>query len=83
MRTRGFSVRDAEDVETVRQMLARSIAGHIREQKLTQLDAATAMGVHPSQVSLVVSEKLYGFSIERLMTMLAGLGSSIRVEIVV
>ena len=62
-------------------MLAREISAILKERKLTQIEAAYLAGDAPSQMSLVVSGKLRGFSIERLLRILARLGRDIDISI--
>jgi predicted XRE-type DNA-binding protein len=62
-------------------ILAKEIAGILRERQLTQTEAAFIMRDAPSQVSLVVTGKLRGFSTERLLRMLARLGRDIEIVV--
>jgi predicted XRE-type DNA-binding protein len=62
-------------------VLAKEIAGILRQRQLTQTEAAFIMRDAPSQVSLVVTGKLRGFSTERLLRMLARLGRDIEIVI--
>ena len=48
---------------------------------MTQIEAAYLAGDAPSQMSLVVSGKLRGFSVERLLRILARLGRDIDIVI--
>ena len=59
-------------------VLAKEIASILRQRNLTQTEAAWLMKDAPSQVSLVVTGKLRGFSTERLLRMLARLGAIFR-----
>jgi predicted XRE-type DNA-binding protein len=61
--------------------LAKEIAAILKERKLTQIEAAYLAGDAPSQMSLVVSGKLRGFSIERLLRILARLGRDVEIVI--
>lgn len=61
--------------------LAKEIAGILEDQGLTQTEAAYIMRDAPSQISLVVTGKLRGFSTERLLRMLARLGRDIEIVI--
>jgi predicted XRE-type DNA-binding protein len=61
--------------------LAKEIAAILKERKLTQIEAAYLAGDAPSQMSLVVSGKLRGFSIERLLRILARLGRDVDIVI--
>jgi predicted XRE-type DNA-binding protein len=51
------------------------------DRQLTQTEAAYVMRDAPSQISLVVTSKLRGFSVERLVRMLARLGRDIDIVI--
>jgi predicted XRE-type DNA-binding protein len=62
-------------------VLAKEIASILENQQLTQTEAAYIMRDAPSQISLVVTGKLRGFSTERLIRMLARLGRDIDIEI--
>jgi predicted XRE-type DNA-binding protein len=62
-------------------VLAKEIATILRDRDLTQTQAAYLMKDAPSQVSLVVTGKLRGFSTERLLRMLARLGRDIDIVI--
>lgn len=53
----------------------------IAEQKLTQIEAATILGVDQPKVSALIRGKFAGFSIDRLLRFLNALGRD--VEIVV
>jgi predicted XRE-type DNA-binding protein len=71
---------DAPD-RLARAELARQIATIIRDRSLTQATAATILDVDQPKVSAIVSGRLTGFSLERLMHFLTLLGQD--VEIVV
>lgn len=62
-------------------VLAKEIARILRDEQLTQTEAARMMLDAPSQVSLVVTGKLRGFSTERLIRMLQRLGRDIDIVI--
>jgi len=62
-------------------VLAKEIATILEDRELTQTEAAYVMRDAPSQVSLVVTGKLRGFSTERLLRMLARLGRDIEIVI--
>jgi predicted XRE-type DNA-binding protein len=61
--------------------LARAIASAIDELGLTQTEAAWRINDHPSQISLVATGKLNGFSAERLLRMLIRLGRDLEMTI--
>lgn len=66
-------------INAAKQTIAKEIAQIIDDRKLTQNEAAFLMKDAPSQVSLVVTGKLRGFSFERLIRMRAMLGAKIRI----
>ena len=76
-------VRHRAPTESVipKHILAKEIAGILMHRQLTQTEAAYLMKDAPSQVSLVVTGKLRGFSTERLLRMLARLGRDIEIVI--
>lgn len=57
--------------------VAKRIAQILEDRDLTQTEAARIMRDAPSQISLVVTGKLRGFSLERLIVMLAALGEDV------
>ena len=67
--------------ELAKAELAMMLAAVIRERGLTQLAAATLMGVDQPKVSHILHGRLGGFSTQRLMEFLTALGRD--VEIVV
>ena len=73
--------RAATDSIIPKNILAKEIAGILDDQQLTQTEAAYIMRDAPSQISLVVTGKLRGFSTERLLRMLARLGRDIDIVI--
>lgn len=62
-------------------VLAKAIADILDEEELTQTEAAWMLRDSPSQLSLIVSGKLRGFSAERLLRMLTGLGKDVEVVV--
>jgi predicted XRE-type DNA-binding protein len=73
--------RVSDDQIIDKETLAKEIAAILKERKLTQIEAAYLAGDAPSQMSLVVSGKLRGFSIERLLRILARLGRDVEIVI--
>jgi predicted XRE-type DNA-binding protein len=57
--------------------LAEEIATIIRYHHLSQSEAARIVGDAPSQMSLLLSGRIEGFSVERLLRMLLRLGRDI------
>jgi predicted XRE-type DNA-binding protein len=82
-RAKAKRVRSRAPTERVipKHILAKEIAGILRDQQLTQTEAAYLMKDAPSQVSLVVTGKLRGFSTERLLRMLARLGRDVDIVV--
>jgi predicted XRE-type DNA-binding protein len=62
-------------------VLADEINRIIRERGLTQTEAAYLLKDAPSQLSLIATGKLKGFSTERLMRLLTGLGRDVEIRI--
>jgi len=73
--------RAASESVIPKDVLAAEIARILEDQELTQTEAAYIMRDAPSQISLVVTGKLRGFSTERLLRMLARLGRDIDIVI--
>jgi predicted XRE-type DNA-binding protein len=73
--------RESEGGIIPKELLSREIASILRKRDLTQTEAARIMDDAPSQVSLVVTGKLRGFSTERLLRMLARLGRDVDIVI--
>ena len=65
-------------LHNVKIAIAKDIAKILDERQLTQTEAAYLMQDAPSQISLVVTGKLRGFSTDRLLTMRAMLGAKVR-----
>lgn len=68
-------------MDDVRNSMAKIVAVELEEQNLTQTEAAYLMKDAPSQISLVVTGKLRGFSIERLLRMVNRLGRDVDVVV--
>ena len=71
---------DAAELDT-KVRLCAAINRIVDRKRLSQADAATALGVNQPKVSALLHYKLEGFSVERLMNFLLSLGQD--VEIVV
>ena len=65
----------------VKAALVVKIAGIMKARKLTQTEAARAMGIDQPKVSAMLAGQFRGYSVERLMRFLVALGQD--VEIVV
>lgn len=61
--------------------LARQINGIIKKKKLTQKEAALALGVDQPKISALASGKLSGFSLERLFRFLNELGQDVTINV--
>ena len=59
--------------------LAREIARILDDENLTQTEAAYRVKDAPSQISLMVTGNLRGFSAERLIRTLVGLGRDVSI----
>lgn len=68
-------------MDQVKQKLAKQIATTLDEREMTQTQASYLMKDAPSQVSLVVTGKLRGFSTDRLLRMLSRLGFDVEIRI--
>jgi len=79
--SKGPKKRATADSMIPKNVLAKKIASILEDQNLTQTEAAYIMRDAPSQISLVVTGKLRGFSTERLLRMLARLGRDIEIVI--
>jgi predicted XRE-type DNA-binding protein len=73
--------RTIPDAVIPKAVFAKEIAAILDDQQLTQTEAAYIMRDAPSQISLVVTGKLRGFAVERLVRMLTRLGRDIDVVI--
>jgi len=69
------------DQEIEKEILGKEIASILKARKMTQIEAAYLAGDAPSQMSLVVSGKLRGFSVERLLRIVARLGRDVDITI--
>ena len=72
--------KDAEKtLAGIKEKVAKEIAAVIEAEGLTQREASIKMNDASSQVSLVVNGHLRGFSLERLLSMLASLGRTVTI----
>ena len=69
------------DREQLRSLLAARIIGVLDERKLTVRAAQDVTGVAAADFSRIRKAKLGRFSIDRLMTILAGLGQEVEVTV--
>lgn len=68
-------------IEGLKKNVARDVADILKSRTMTQTEASYETGEAPSQISLVVTGKLRGFSLERLIRMRAMLGARIHLNI--
>jgi predicted XRE-type DNA-binding protein len=61
--------------------LAHQISELISERNLTQMEAATLLGIDQPKVSALVRGKLSGFSTDRLFRFLNALGSNVEIRV--
>lgn len=61
--------------------LARQINHVIKKKKLTQQQAAVALGIDQPKVSALATGKLSGFSLERLFRFLNELGQDVTINV--
>lgn len=71
-----------KELAAFRAKLAKEIKRIIEDRELTQVEASYIIGDAPSQISLVTSGKLRGFSTDRLLRMRAMLGAEIEITVV-
>jgi predicted XRE-type DNA-binding protein len=69
------------DQEQLRALLAAKIVGVLVKQKLTVRAAQEATGVAAADFSRIRRANLERFTIDRLMTILAGLGQQVEVRV--
>jgi predicted XRE-type DNA-binding protein len=79
---RARAVRDTRALDTIDTTVAQLVALTLNEREMTQTEAAYTMKDAPSQISLVTTGKLRGFSTKRLLSMLQRLGFDIEVKLV-
>jgi predicted XRE-type DNA-binding protein len=75
------ATRDTHDVDALDASIAQLIACTLFGRELTQTEAAYIMKDAPSQISLVTTGKLRGFSTKRLLSMLKRLGWDVEVRL--
>lgn len=61
--------------------LAGEIRDHLERNKLTQTEASYITGEAPSQLSLICTNKLRGFSLERLLRTRSLLGGALNISV--
>ena len=78
---RAKKTRRSQEQVLPKEVFAQEIARILEEEGLTQTEAAFRAKDAPSQISLVVSGKLNGFSSERLVRLLVNLGRDVEIGI--
>lgn len=76
----GFPPEEATVLQ-MRADLMGDLRAYIERENLTQVDAATRLGVSQSRVSDLVRGKWEKFSLEMLITLEARLGRTVRMEL--
>jgi predicted XRE-type DNA-binding protein len=71
---------DAEELDT-KLRLAVEINRLLKGRRLSQVRAATLLGINQPKVSALKHYKLEGFSVERLMVFLTALGRDVEIRI--
>ncbi len=61
--------------------LAAIISDGVRQQGLTQSNAAATLGISQPKVSALMNGRPEGFSLERLIELLANLGRTVTIEV--
>ena len=78
-----FAALDLPDAEEwlAKAELARAIQRHITARRMTQMQAAVALGGAQSDISNLARGRLAGYSIERLCRFLNALGQDVRIVV--
>src|SRR4051812_30062612 len=71
---------DADDL-LAKANLALHVRRTIEARRLTQLQAATLLGIDQPKVSSIINGRLEGFSTERLMRFLNDLGCDVQISV--
>jgi predicted XRE-type DNA-binding protein len=75
------ATRDTQKLDAIDTTIAQLIAITLHERELTQTEAAYIMKDAPSQISLVTTGKLRGFSTKRLLSMASRLGFNVSITL--
>jgi predicted XRE-type DNA-binding protein len=76
----GFNYEDAENLR-VRAMLMASIEKYIRQEGMTQAEAARKVGVTQPRISDLMRGKIDVFSVDTLIAMLARAGLKVKIQV--
>jgi len=71
---------DADELDT-KVRLCAAINRIVERKRLSQADAAAALGINQPKVSALLHYKLEGFSVERLMHFLLALGQDVEIQV--
>jgi len=77
----GFDEVEASSLH-IRSLLMLEIEHYIKQEGITQLEAARRLGITPSHVDELLNGKLGLFTIDALVNMLARVGSHVEVVVV-
>lgn len=77
---RDLELPNAEELDT-KASLALEITRLIRKRKLTQIEAATILGIDQPKVSALVRGRLEKFSVERLCELLTRMGCDVDIHV--
>lgn len=69
------------DTHALKAELVRRIAGLIKDEDLTQAEAADRMGISQPDVSKMLKGQFRPFSVERLMRFLTALGQDVEIAV--
>ncbi len=76
----GFDKHEAAKLK-LRSTLALAVVAHLRDNNMTQEEAAEAFGVTQPQISLLNNAKVDSFTIDKLVTMLSRVGLRVEMKI--
>lgn len=79
--TKRRHVRAPSESVIPKELLAAEVARALRERGITQTEASWIIQDAPSQISLVVTGKLRGISVDRLVRMITRLGRDVDIVI--
>jgi predicted XRE-type DNA-binding protein len=76
----GFDASEASNLR-LRAAMMNALIAEIERQQLTQAKAAKALGVSQPRISDLMKGKLHLFSLDMLVTLLAGLGLGVEMKV--
>lgn len=71
----------SSDEDILKVALARAFTNAVRKRDLTQIETASLIGTSQAEVSKILSGKLRGLSVVRLIRMLVALGRDVDINI--